>query len=133
VNALDVAGGEFLVLVGPSGSGKPTALRMLAGLEDVDSGALFIAGRDVTNLAPRERDIAMVFQNYTLYPHMTVYENRDVRGGPPARRGRVPDAGRSHPSAGRRRLDGDRPPRAGAPAPDDPTAVTPVACRIDLG
>jgi multiple sugar transport system ATP-binding protein len=72
---LDIADGEFLVLVGPSGSGKSTALRMLAGLEDVDAGALFIADRDVTNLQPKDRDIAMVFQNYALYPHMTVYEN----------------------------------------------------------
>jgi multiple sugar transport system ATP-binding protein len=72
---LDITDGEFLVLVGPSGSGKSTALRMLAGLEDVDQGAIFIADRDVTNLPPKERDIAMVFQNYALYPHMTVYEN----------------------------------------------------------
>jgi multiple sugar transport system ATP-binding protein len=72
---LDVGDGEFLVLVGPSGSGKSTALRMLAGLEEVDQGAIFIAGRDVTNLPPKERDIAMVFQNYALYPHMTVFEN----------------------------------------------------------
>ncbi|MGN9908735.1 ABC transporter ATP-binding protein [Phytohabitans sp. LJ34] len=72
---LDIADGEFLVLVGPSGSGKSTALRMLAGLEDVDEGAIFIDDRDVTNLPPKDRDIAMVFQNYALYPHMTVYEN----------------------------------------------------------
>jgi multiple sugar transport system ATP-binding protein len=72
---LDISDGEFLVLVGPSGSGKSTALRMLAGLEDVDKGAIFIQDRDVTNLPPKSRDIAMVFQNYALYPHMTVYEN----------------------------------------------------------
>ncbi|HEV7962579.1 MAG TPA: sn-glycerol-3-phosphate ABC transporter ATP-binding protein UgpC [Actinoplanes sp.] len=72
---LDVGDGEFLVLVGPSGSGKSTALRMLAGLEDVDRGAIYIQDRDVTNLPPKSRDIAMVFQNYALYPHMTVYEN----------------------------------------------------------
>jgi multiple sugar transport system ATP-binding protein len=72
---LDIADGEFLVLVGPSGSGKSTALRMLAGLEDVDRGAIYIRDRDVTNLPPKSRDIAMVFQNYALYPHMTVYEN----------------------------------------------------------
>jgi len=72
---LDIADGEFLVLVGPSGSGKSTALRMLAGLEDVDGGAIFIDDRDVTNLPPKDRDIAMVFQNYALYPHMTVREN----------------------------------------------------------
>ena len=72
---LDIADGEFLVLVGPSGSGKSTALRMLAGLEDVDEGAIDIGGRDVTEVAPKDRDIAMVFQSYALYPHMTVAEN----------------------------------------------------------
>jgi multiple sugar transport system ATP-binding protein len=72
---LDIQDGEFLVLVGPSGSGKSTALRMLAGLEDVDRGRILIGGNDVTNLPPKSRDIAMVFQNYALYPHMTVYEN----------------------------------------------------------
>src|SRR2546430_506535 len=72
---LEIGDGEFLVLVGPSGCGKSTSLRMLAGLEDVDSGAIYIDDRDVTNLPPKSRDIAMVFQNYALYPHMTVYEN----------------------------------------------------------
>ncbi len=72
---LEVADGEFLVLVGPSGCGKTTSLRMLAGLEEVDDGAIRIGDRDVTNLPPKERDIAMVFQNYALYPHMTVAEN----------------------------------------------------------
>ncbi|WP_199441068.1 ABC transporter ATP-binding protein [Umezawaea beigongshangensis] len=72
---LDVADGEFLVLVGPSGSGKSTALRMLAGLEDVDEGAIKIGGKDVTNVPPKGRDIAMVFQSYALYPHMTVADN----------------------------------------------------------
>jgi multiple sugar transport system ATP-binding protein len=72
---LDIGDGEFLVLVGPSGSGKSTALRMLAGLEDVDEGAIYIGGRDVTTLPPKARDIAMVFQNYALYPHMTVFDN----------------------------------------------------------
>ena len=77
VNALDleIADGEFLVLVGPSGCGKSTSLRMLAGLEDVDSGRILIGGRDVTNSEPKDRDIAMVFQNYALYPHMSVAEN----------------------------------------------------------
>ncbi|MEU6128716.1 sn-glycerol-3-phosphate ABC transporter ATP-binding protein UgpC [Saccharopolyspora sp. NPDC047091] len=77
VNALDlqVDDGEFLVLVGPSGSGKSTALRMLAGLEDVDEGAITIGGQDVTNTPPKARDIAMVFQSYALYPHMTVADN----------------------------------------------------------
>ncbi len=72
---LEVADGEFLVLVGPSGCGKSTSLRMLAGLEDVNSGRIFIGDRDVTNVQPKNRDIAMVFQNYALYPHMTVREN----------------------------------------------------------
>ena len=72
---LDIPDGEFMVLVGPSGSGKSTALRMLAGLEDVDLGAIYIGDRDVSNLPPKDRDIAMVFQNYALYPHMSVAEN----------------------------------------------------------
>ncbi|MCP3821110.1 sn-glycerol-3-phosphate ABC transporter ATP-binding protein UgpC [Streptomyces sp. A3M-1-3] len=72
---LDVADGEFLVLVGPSGCGKSTSLRMLAGLEDVNAGSIRIGDRDVTHLPPKDRDIAMVFQNYALYPHMTVADN----------------------------------------------------------
>jgi multiple sugar transport system ATP-binding protein len=72
---LEIGDGEFLVLVGPSGCGKSTSLRMLAGLEDVDEGSIHIDTRDVTHLPPKARDIAMVFQNYALYPHMTVYEN----------------------------------------------------------
>src|SRR5688572_9350380 len=71
----DVAQGEFLVLVGPSGCGKSTTLRMIAGLESVSSGRLSIGDRVVNDVAPNQRDIAMVFQNYALYPHMTVYEN----------------------------------------------------------
>jgi multiple sugar transport system ATP-binding protein len=72
---LEVRDGEFLVLVGPSGCGKTTSLRMLAGLEHVDEGAILIDDRDVVNLPPRDRDIAMVFQNYALYPHMNVAQN----------------------------------------------------------
>src|SRR3954452_22039037 len=72
---LEVGDGEFLVLVGPSGCGKSTSLRMLAGLEDVDRGRILIENKDVTNLPPKSRDIAMVFQNYALYPHMSVYDN----------------------------------------------------------
>jgi multiple sugar transport system ATP-binding protein len=72
---LDIADGEFLVLVGPSGCGKSTSLRMLAGLEEVTDGHIRIGDRDVTHLPPKERDIAMVFQNYALYPHMSVAEN----------------------------------------------------------
>ncbi|MFY9580100.1 MAG: ABC transporter ATP-binding protein [Gaiellaceae bacterium] len=77
VDALDlhIEDGEFMVLVGPSGSGKTTALRMLAGLEEVDAGAVLIGGRDVTDLAPKERDVSMVFQNYALYPYLTVAAN----------------------------------------------------------
>ncbi|HEY8409616.1 MAG TPA: ABC transporter ATP-binding protein [Gaiellaceae bacterium] len=77
VNAFDlhIEDGEFMVLVGPSGSGKTTALRMLAGLEEVDAGAIFIGERDVTDLPPKQRDISMVFQNYALYPYLTVEAN----------------------------------------------------------
>ncbi|HXY80581.1 MAG TPA: sn-glycerol-3-phosphate ABC transporter ATP-binding protein UgpC [Gaiellaceae bacterium] len=73
--SLEIESGEFLVLVGPSGCGKSTLLRMIAGLEDVSEGLITIEGRDVTELPPRERDVAMVFQTYALYPHMTVREN----------------------------------------------------------
>jgi multiple sugar transport system ATP-binding protein len=72
---LDIADGELLVLVGPSGCGKSTLLRMIAGLEEVTAGSISIGGRDVTYLAPKDRDIAMVFQSYALYPHMTVRRN----------------------------------------------------------
>jgi len=73
--SLDIRDGEFLVLVGPSGCGKTTALRMVAGLEEITGGELFIGERKVNNLTPKERDIAMVFQNYALYPHLSVFEN----------------------------------------------------------
>ncbi|MFZ5849509.1 MAG: ABC transporter ATP-binding protein, partial [Actinomycetota bacterium] len=72
---LEIEDGEFMVLVGPSGCGKSTSLRMLAGLEEVTEGKIFIGDRDITNVPPKDRDIAMVFQNYALYPHMTVAEN----------------------------------------------------------
>ena len=72
---LEIADGEFMILVGPSGCGKSTALRMIAGLEDISEGELLIGDRVVNNLSPRDRDIAMVFQNYALYPHMTVRAN----------------------------------------------------------
>src|SRR5919109_4388839 len=77
VDALDlhIENGELMVLVGPSGSGKTTALRMLAGLEEVDAGAVLIGERDVTDLPPKKRDIAMVFQNYALYPYLSVSQN----------------------------------------------------------
>jgi multiple sugar transport system ATP-binding protein len=77
VDALDlhIEDGEFMVLVGPSGSGKTTALRMLAGLEEVDAGGIWIGDRDVTYVPPKDRDVAMVFQNYALYPYLTVAQN----------------------------------------------------------
>src|SRR3954464_736031 len=72
---LDIADQEFVVLVGPSGCGKSTTLRMVAGLEEITGGTIKIGDRVVNNLPPKDRDIAMVFQNYALYPHMTVYKN----------------------------------------------------------
>jgi multiple sugar transport system ATP-binding protein len=97
--SLDVLDGEFLVLVGPSGCGKTTLLRMIAGLEEVSDGCIFVGGRDVTHLPVRDRDIAMVFQNYALYPHMTVERNLGyglkVRGTPRQTiRSRVADVAR---------------------------------------
>jgi multiple sugar transport system ATP-binding protein len=99
VDALDlhIEDGEFLVLVGPSGCGKSTSLRMLAGLEDVNSGRVLIGDRDVTDVQPKDRDIAMVFQNYALYPHMSVADNMGfalkIAGRPKAEiRKRVEDA-----------------------------------------
>src|ERR1700761_7091123 len=77
VNNIDLDGedGEFFTLLGPSGCGKTTTLRMIAGLETPSAGRIFIGGRDFTNTHPRDRDVAMVFQSYALYPHMTVREN----------------------------------------------------------
>src|SRR3954454_4490398 len=72
---LEIRDGEFVVLVGPSGCGKTTALRMLAGLEEISEGELVIDDTVVNEVAPQKRDIAMVFQNYALYPHLTVYDN----------------------------------------------------------
>src|SRR5690625_810507 len=99
VDSLDIEVGdsEFLVLVGPSGSGKSTALRMLAGLEEIDAGRILIGDRDVTDVPPKDRDIAMVFQNYALYPHMSVADNMGfalkIAGRPKAEiRKRVEDA-----------------------------------------
>src|SRR3978361_608655 len=88
IHGVDVSilDGEFVVLVGPSGCGKSTLLRMIAGLENITSGEISIGGRVVNNLPPKERDIAMVFQNYALYPHMTVAANMafsmKLRGAP---------------------------------------------------
>src|SRR5512146_2641655 len=77
VHAVDVhvRDGAFVVLVGPSGCGKSTLLRMIAGLEEISKGQILIGGRQVNNLPPKDRDVAMVFQNYALYPHMTVFDN----------------------------------------------------------
>src|ERR1700754_1993457 len=72
---VDIEDGEFVILVGPSGCGKSTLLRMIAGLEDISGGEISIGGRVVNNLQPKDRDIAMVFQNYALYPQMTVAQN----------------------------------------------------------
>src|SRR3954469_23234142 len=73
--SLEIGDGEFMVLVGPSGCGKSTTLRMLAGLEEVNKGKIYIGDREITNIPPKDRDIAMVFQNYALYPHMSVADN----------------------------------------------------------
>src|SRR5215469_11057761 len=73
--SVEIEDGEFVILVGPSGCGKSTLLRMIAGLENITGGEIAIGGRVVNNVAPKERDIAMVFQNYALYPHMTVRDN----------------------------------------------------------
>ena len=72
---LEIADKEFIVLVGPSGCGKSTTLRMVAGLEEISDGELYIGDKLVNDVAPKDRDIAMVFQNYALYPHMTLYDN----------------------------------------------------------
>src|SRR3979411_228901 len=76
---LDIADKEFVVLVGPSGCGKSTTLRMIAGLEEISGGEIAVDGEIVNDVPPKDRDMAMVFQNYALYPHMTVYENMSFR------------------------------------------------------
>src|SRR3954452_18807433 len=96
---LEIADGEFMVLVGPSGCGKSTTLRMLAGLEPVDEGSIYIDDRDVVGVPPKDRDIAMVFQNYALYPHMSVAENmgfalKMAKVGAAERKERVGEAAR---------------------------------------
>ena len=83
--SIPIEDGEFVVLVGPSGCGKSTLLRMLAGLENITSGTISIGDRVVNNVQPKERDIAMVFQNYALYPHMTVADNMASRSSCAAR------------------------------------------------
>ena len=81
--SVNIADGEFMVLVGPSGCGKTTALRMVAGLEDITSGILRIGGKEANDETPKQRDIAMVFQNYALYPHMTVAREHRLRAEAP--------------------------------------------------
>ena len=76
--SIDIADREFIVFVGPSGCGKSTALRMIAGLETITSGELYIGDTLVNDMEPKDRDIAMVFQSYALYPHMSVYENMEI-------------------------------------------------------
>lgn len=76
---LEIADKEFVVFVGPSGCGKSTTLRMIAGLEDISGGDLYIDGKRVNDVAPKDRNIAMVFQNYALYPHMTVYNLKSAK------------------------------------------------------
>jgi ABC-type Fe3+/spermidine/putrescine transport system ATPase subunit len=151
--SLDIPDGEFMVLVGPSGSGKSTALRMVAGLEGLTDGEVRIGGRVVNDLEPRDRDIAMVFQHYALYPHMTVEETSPSacsctrpqaraatvgrRGRPHPRPGAVPEAqaggavGRAAAAGGDG--PGDRPRAAGVP--DGRATVQPgcQAAGVDAG
>ena len=96
---LEIGDGEFMVLVGPSGCGKSTTLRMLAGLEEINAGKIFIGDRDITHTPPKDRDIAMVFQNYALYPHMSVADNmafalKMAKVAPEERKKRVAEAAR---------------------------------------
>src|SRR5215217_9630493 len=96
---LEIGDGEFMVLVGPSGCGKSTSLRMLAGLEEINEGKIYIGDREVTHIPPKDRDIAMVFQNYALYPHMSVADNmafalKMAKVPPEERKKRVAEAAR---------------------------------------
>src|SRR2546429_2455408 len=121
---LEIRDGEFFTLLGPSGCGKTTTLRMIAGLERPTSGRIVIGGRDFTDVPPRDRDLAMVFQNYALYPHMTVYNNLalnlQVRRGPPPAvdappRGVAGGLGIEQTLRGKPRQHSARPPRRGRP------------------
>src|SRR5208337_3718488 len=100
---LDIPDGEFTVLVGPSGCGKSTLLRTIAGLEDADAGDIVIGGEVVNNMRPRDRDVAMVFQDYALYPHMTVFGNISLSLGAPHAQVRNRGAGKAHGGNARRR------------------------------
>ena len=114
--SLTIGSGEFMVLVGPSGCGKSTLLRMIAGLEEVTEGEIWIGDREVSRLAPRDRDIAMVFQNYALYPHMTVRQEPRVR-----------------PEGAWDAEGGDRAPRRGGRSPPRPPGSAQPAARGALG
>ena len=135
---LDVPDGELMILVGPSGCGKSTALRMVAGLEDISDGELKIGGSVVNDKAPKDRDIAMVFQNYALYPHMTVRENmgfalklaKDAAGGD------RPEGGRSGQDPRPRaapRPQARQPVRGAAPACRDGSRDRPQSQRVPDG
>src|SRR2546425_4285166 len=118
--SLEVRDGEFLVLLGPSGCGKTTALRCVAGLDEATEGEVHIGERDVTRLPPAERDVAMVFQNYALYPHLTVRENiafaLEVRRGPP-KESLPPVGGKGQRPRPARPLGRRPPPPSGGPRP----------------
>ena len=105
--SLQIADGEFMVLVGPSGCGKTTLLRMIAGLEEISAGTISIGERVVNDLTPKDRDIAMVFQNYALYPHMTVAQEHGLR---PAPRGGAREEIRQQGARARRGAAGHRRP-----------------------
>ena len=122
--SLTIASGEFMVLVGPSGCGKSTLLRMIAGLEEITEGDVSIGDRVVTNLSPRDRDIAMVFQNYALYPHLSVAKNL----GYGLRMRKTPE-GRDRPARERGRRDAR--PRGAARAPPGGALGRPAPARRD--
>ena len=113
--SLDIADGEFMILVGPSGCGKSTLLRMIVGLEDITSGDMLIGGKRVNDKAPRDRNLAMVFQNYALYPHLTVFEN--IAFPLRLRRTMSEDEIRTEGRGGRRDARADRAPRPQAGQP----------------
>ena len=122
--SLEIGDGEFMVLVGPSGCGKSTLLRIVAGLEDLTNGEVMIGDRIVTDIAPKDRDIAMVFQNYALYPHMTVRKNLGI--GLKLRRTPKPEIDKKV-----RRGGGDPGPRAAARAQAGPALRRPAPARRD--
>ena len=125
--SLDVADGEFVILVGPSGCGKSTLLRMIVGLEDITSGDMLIDGNRVNEKAPRDRNLAMVFQNYALYPHLSVFENIAF----PLRLKNAPDA--EVQGAGRRGGRRPRADRAPGPQAGQPLRRPAPACRDGPG